>query len=46
MGKSINTRITQKHDIEAHWKLATAFKPKQGELIVYDDRYIDDNDEV
>ena len=46
MGKNINTRITQKHDIEANWQLASGFIPKQGELIIYDDRYIDDNDEV
>lgn len=32
------TRVTmsQKHDIEAHWKLAKNFIPKAGEIIVYD----------
>ena len=32
------TRITmsQKHDIEAHWKLAKNLIPKAGEIIVYD----------
>lgn len=35
--KTINARLQQKHDIEAHWKLATNFIPKAGEIIVYDD---------
>ena len=35
-----NTRIVNKHDIEANWKEAHEFIPKQGELIVYD---IDEN---
>ena len=32
------TRVTmsQRHDIEAHWKLAKNFIPKAGEIIVYD----------
>ena len=34
--KIINTRVVNKHDIEANWKKATTFIPKQGELIVYD----------
>lgn len=34
--KNINTRVINKHDIEANWKKATTFIPKQGELIVYD----------
>lgn len=32
----IKTRIIHKHDIEANWKLATNFIPKQGEIIIYD----------
>lgn len=32
----INARIIHKHDIEANWKLATNFKPKKGEIIIYD----------
>ena len=40
MEKTIKGRLVQKHDIEAHWNLATNFIPKQGELIIYD---IDDN---
>lgn len=31
-----NTRIQQKHDIEANWLNANNFIPKQGELIIYD----------
>lgn len=31
-----NTRIQQKHDIEANWLKAANFTPKAGELIVYD----------
>lgn len=34
--KKITTRIQNKHDIEANWKLATNFIPLAGELIVYD----------
>ena len=34
--KHINSRIQHKHDIEANWKKATTFIPKQGELIIYD----------
>ena len=39
---TIKGRLVQKHDIEAHWNLATNFIPKQGELIVYD---VDDTHE-
>ena len=38
--KIIVGRLVQKHDIEAHWLLATNFTPKQGEIIVYD---VDEN---
>lgn len=31
-----NTRIQQKHDVEANWVKAVNFIPKQGEIIVYD----------
>lgn len=34
--KIFNSRIVHKHDTEANWKKATGFKPKQGEIIVYD----------
>ena len=34
--KTLNARMVQKHDIEAHWKLAENFVPKLGEVIVYD----------
>lgn len=34
--KTLNTRIQQKHDIEANWLKAVNFIPKQGEIIVYD----------
>ena len=34
--KQIKTRLQQKHDVEANWKLATNFIPKDGELIIYD----------
>lgn len=40
--KAINTRIVNKHDIKAHWDLAVNFIPKQGELIIYDNKYIDE----
>ena len=43
----LKTRIVHKHDIESNWKRAINFVPKQGELIIYDDRYINsDGDEV
>lgn len=38
--KNLNSRIINKHDIEANWIKATNFIPKQGEQIVYD---IDEN---
>lgn len=38
--KNIKSRIIHKHDTQANWVKATAFIPKQGELIVYD---VDDN---
>ena len=45
--KQIKSRIVHKHDIAEHWALATGFTPKQGELIIYDDRYTDvDGNEV
>ena len=34
--KTIKTRLVNKHDTEANWNKAVNFKPKQGELIVYD----------
>ncbi len=34
--KTLNTRIINKHALEADWLKATNFIPKQGELIVYD----------
>jgi hypothetical protein len=34
--KRIIGRAVQKHDVEANWKKATNFVPKQGELIIYD----------
>lgn len=33
---TLNTRIVNKHDIEANWVKAVNFIPKKGELIVYD----------
>jgi hypothetical protein len=36
MAKSIKTRIQNKHDTEANWKLATSFMPLAGEVIIYD----------
>ena len=36
MNKTINSRITVKHDITANWNKATNFKPLAGEIIVYD----------
>lgn len=34
--KSIQTRVQNKHDIEAHWLMAASFVPLAGELIIYD----------
>ena len=39
--KQVKTRIIHKHDIADNWALAVNFRPKQGELIIYDDRYTD-----
>lgn len=36
MPKNLITRIQNKHDIEANWKLATNFTPLAGEIIIYD----------
>lgn len=36
MSNIIKGRFVQKHDIEANWKLAINFIPKQGEIIIYD----------
>ena len=42
MSKHIKTRLIQKHDIETNWYTAgtavNPFIPKQGEIIVYDDK--------
>ena len=38
--KIIQSRLVNKHDIEANWNRAETFVPKQGEIIVYD---IDNN---
>ena len=35
--KNIKVRLQQKHDTSTNWALATNFKPKAGELIIYDD---------
>ena len=37
MSKILQTRIQNKHDIEANWNLATNFIPLAGEIIIYDD---------
>ena len=34
--KKINTRVTNKHDIEENWLKATNFIPLIGEMIIYD----------
>lgn len=34
--KTLNARMSQKHDIEANWLKATNFIPLAGEIIVYD----------
>jgi hypothetical protein len=36
MSKEVNTRISQKHDIEVNWLKAKNFVPMAGELIIYD----------
>lgn len=40
MEKNVKSRVIHRHDIEAHWERAKNFIPKQAEIIVYDDRYI------
>ena len=46
----IKSRFINKHDIEENWikagNAANPFIPKQGELIVYDDRYTDKSGEI
>ena len=37
MSKILQTRVQNKHDIEANWNLATNFIPLAGEIIIYDD---------
>ena len=34
--KRLNTRVINKHDVEANWVQATEFTPMQGEIIIYD----------
>ena len=34
--KNVKTRIVHKHDTETNWNQAVNFKPKKGELIIYD----------
>lgn len=34
--KTLNTRISHKHDTEEHWLQAVNFRPLPGELIIYD----------
>lgn len=36
MQKNIKSRVILKHDTEANWKLATNFRPLNGEIIIYD----------
>lgn len=36
MAKTLNARIITKHDTEANWDKATSFKPKLGEIIIYE----------
>lgn len=38
--KRFNTRLVNKHDVEANWLKATNFIPMQGEIICYD---VDEN---
>ena len=35
--KTLQSRIIQKHDTSANWAKATNFKPKTGEIVIYDD---------
>lgn len=34
--KNIKSRVILKHDTEANWRLATNFRPLNGEIIIYD----------
>lgn len=34
--KTLNTRIVNKHDTSTNWEKAVNFKPKAGEIIIYD----------
>lgn len=34
--KSIKSRVILKHDTEANWNKATNFKPKKGEVVIYE----------
>lgn len=34
--KNMNVRVQHKHDVEANWLKAVNFRPKAGELIIYD----------
>ena len=36
MAKQLNARIITKHDTEANWEKALTFKPKLGEIIIYE----------
>ena len=36
MAKTLNARIITKHDTAENWEKATSFKPKLGEIIVYE----------
>ena len=48
MTKTIKSRISQKHDIEANWLLVPDFIPLNGEIIIYDEdeNLIDVTDDV
>ena len=37
MTKTLKSRISQKHDIEANWLLVPDFIPLNGEIIIYDE---------
>lgn len=44
MSKTLNTRISQKHDFEVNWMKAVNFIPNAGEIIVYDSEVNADGD--
>lgn len=44
--KTLKSRIVNKHDIEANWKLATNFSPLAGEIIIYDPDENNENSRV